>query len=125
MGRSPDKRPEKSMTKDAEDRQALREAMKAKLLPLRAVLPTGGDVKWSEIFDEFVEQHEWELALHAVCDCLLEPKSHAAPAAVIRQIETLHEAMGIVDACVADLRRKVGTGGNPAADGAFSDIPPD
>ena len=80
--------------------------MKAKLSPLRTVLSTGGDVKWSELFDEFVEQHEWELALHAVCDYLLEPTTLAPPAAVIQQIQILHEAMRIEDTCVADLRGK-------------------
>ena len=96
------------MTKDAEDRHARREAMKAKLSLLRPVLSTGGDVKWSDFFDEFVEQHEWELALHVVCDYLLEPTTQAPPAAVTQQIQTLHEAMEIEDTCVADLRRKAG-----------------
>jgi hypothetical protein len=80
--------------------------MKAKLSPLGAVLSTGGDVNWPEVFDEFVEQHEWELALHLVCDYLLEPTSQAAPEAVIRQIQSLHEARGIENTYVADLREK-------------------
>jgi hypothetical protein len=80
--------------------------MKAKLVPFREVLPTGGDVNWSEIFDEFVQQHEWELALHVVCDYLLEPTAQAASEAVIQRIQSLHAAMGIEDTCVADLRGK-------------------
>ena len=91
------------MKEEAYNQSAWRQEVVQKLASLRPVLSTGGD-DLNQLFDEFVREHEWGLALHLVCDYLLEPKSQAAPTAVIRQIETLHEAMGIVDACVADLR---------------------
>jgi hypothetical protein len=77
--------------------------MKERLASLRAVLSTGNGTNSLELFDEFVQQHEWELALHVVCDHLLEPTAQAAPSGVIQQIKSLHEAMGIQDTCVADL----------------------
>ncbi len=94
------------MTREIENQRAWPEEMKEKLARLRPVLSTGGNVHSSEIFDEFVQEHEWGLALHVVCDYLLEPTTQAPPAAVIHQIQTLHEAMRIEDTCVADLRGK-------------------
>jgi hypothetical protein len=95
------------MKEEAYNQPAWRQEIVQKLASLRPVLSTGGDDA-NQLFDDFVREHEWGLALHVVCDYLLEPKSQAAPTAVIQQVETLHEAMGIVDTCVADLRRKAG-----------------
>ena len=96
------------MTKEMENQRALQEEMKGKLSRLRAVLLTGGDVSFSKLFDEFVQEGEWELALHVVCDYLLEPNTQAAPPTVIQQVQALHEAMRVEDSCVADLQRKAG-----------------
>jgi hypothetical protein len=96
------------MTKQMENRHAWQEEMKEALARLRAALSTGGGFNSSEIFDEFIQEHEWGLALHVLCDYLLQPTTQAASTAVIQQIRTLHEAMGIEDACVADLRVKAG-----------------
>ena len=101
------------MTKEMEGQPAWREEMKEKLARLRAVLSTGKGFNFLEIFDEFVREHEWELALHVVCDYLLEPTTQAVPAAVIQQIQILHEAMRIEDTCVADLRGRAKQTGGP------------
>ena len=93
------------MKEKAHNQPAWRQEMTRKLAGLRPVLSTGGD-ELNQLFDEFVRENEWELALHLVCDYLLEPTSQRAPMEVIQQIETLHEAMGIVDSCMADLRGK-------------------
>jgi hypothetical protein len=95
------------MKEDAYKQPAWRQEMVQKLASLRPVLSTGGhDV--NQLFDEFVRAHEWGLALHLVCDYLLGPTAKAAPEGVIQQIQTLHEAMRIDDACVVDLRGKAG-----------------
>ena len=80
--------------------------MEQKLTNLRAVLSEGQALDAHQVFDEFVREHEWGLALHVVCDYLLEPTTQAAPEAVMQQIQSLHEVMAIEDTCVADLRRK-------------------
>lgn len=81
--------------------------MAQKLTSLRSVLcKEEGNVK--QFFDEFVRQDEWDMASMFVCDYLLERTAQAAAAEVIQQIEALHEAMAVVDTCVADLRRKAG-----------------
>ena len=62
----------------------------------------------SAVFDEFIREHEWELALHVVCDYLLEPATPAAAPELIAKIQNLHEIMGLEDSCVTDLHRKAG-----------------
>jgi hypothetical protein len=58
------------------------------------------------LFDDFVQHSEWELALHIVCDYLLEMRSLPAPPRVVEQINALHELMQIQDACVSELRAR-------------------
>ena len=102
------------MAREMEDQRAGQEQVKEKLAQLRAMLSTGSGFNSWEVFDEFVREHEWGLALHVVCDYLLEPTAQAAPEAVIQEIQSLHETMGIEDTCVADLRRKAQqAGGSP------------
>ena len=93
------------MKEETYNQPAWRQQMVRKLASLKPLLSTGGH-HLSQLFDDFVREHEWGLALHLVCDYLLQPTAQAAPEAVIQQIESLHEAMGIKDACVADLRGK-------------------
>lgn len=89
-----------------ENQRTSQEEMEQKLTSLRDVLFDGQGLDTHQVFDEFVREHEWGLALHVVCDYLLEPMAQAAPEAVMQQIQSLHEVMAIEDTCVADLRRK-------------------
>jgi hypothetical protein len=57
-------------------------------------------------FDEFMDQYEFELALHVVCDFILEPDSPRVDQATIDRIQRLHAAMGIDDRCVEDLQNQ-------------------
>jgi hypothetical protein len=81
------------------------DAIRQKLADLRVVLEARQDSAWLEQFDEFVREHEWELALHVVCDHLLESTDHVVRPGVLDQIAALHQATGAKDTCVADLRR--------------------
>jgi hypothetical protein len=81
--------------------------MAQKLTKLKPVLAMAND-EVNRFFEEFVREHEWELALHIVCDYLLEPETQAVSMDVIPEIEDLHAVMGILDTCGADLRRKAG-----------------
>jgi hypothetical protein len=71
----------------------------------KGVLPPGMDPQCSELFDEFVREHEFGLALHVICDHLLESKTQPTTT-LIRKIEALHAAMKIKDNCVASLQKK-------------------
>jgi hypothetical protein len=56
-----------------------------------------------EVFDEFLEANELELALHSACDALLESPYDKPSAEVLKKIEESHEAMGLRDDCVERL----------------------
>jgi len=84
-----------------------------KLTSLGTVLSEGRSLAAHQVFDEFVREHEWGLALHVVCDYFLESTVQAAPEAVMQLIQSLHEAMAIEDNCVADLRRKAESAAPP------------
>ena len=77
--------------------------LKAQLQELKEGLPEGVDLKRSQLFDELMREHEFELALHVLCDYLLEPTTQPAAPTVVKLIEKLHASMQIVDNCVADL----------------------
>jgi hypothetical protein len=81
------------------------DVFRQRLAGLRVVLEARRDSAWLAQFDEFIREHEWELALHVVCDHLLESTDHAERPEVLDQIAALHEAMAIEDTCVADLHR--------------------
>lgn len=82
--------------------------LEAKLAALRRSLPRELEAKYSNLFDEFIQQHEFELALHTVCDYLLEPTTQPHADDILEQIQNLHAAMKIEDNCLADLREKAG-----------------
>src|SRR5579863_2433795 len=71
--------PGESMAREMEDQRAGQEQVKEKLAQLRAMLSTGSGFNSWEVFDEFVREHEWGLALHVVCVYLLEPTAQGAP----------------------------------------------
>jgi hypothetical protein len=77
--------------------------LKAQLQELKEGLPEGVDLKRSQPFEEFMREHEFELALHVLCDYLLEPTTQPVAPTVVKLIEKLHASMQIVDNCVADL----------------------
>jgi hypothetical protein len=88
------------------NRDISRQELKDQLEVLKDLLPKGVDPKCSKLFDEFMREHEFGLALHVICDYLLEPTTQSATAAIIQQIQILHAAMKIEDDCVADLQKK-------------------
>jgi len=53
-----------------------------------------------DLFDGFVREAELGLALHAICDYLLEPDAPLAEGTVIENIQALHSSMELEDDCV-------------------------
>jgi hypothetical protein len=74
------------------------------LASVRPALPITGN--WLDFFDEFVEHREFDLALHSICDYLLEAESPATDLAVIESLAALHESMQIEDDCIKRLLGK-------------------
>ena len=80
-----------------------------RLEALRNVFPAGKEgSRYLGFFEEYLRANELELALHAVCDFLLEPTTPQPADDALSKIKTLHELMGLEDDCVPKLRRKSG-----------------
>jgi hypothetical protein len=60
----------------------------------------------SELFDEFLQEHEFDSALHVLCDSLLTPESGSVSDWLIQQIQILHSQMNLQDDCVVKLKQK-------------------
>ena len=79
--------------------------LQGKLQALRPVLLTARGQPFLDIFDEFMEHREFDLALHAVCDFILDSDSPKVSASIIDQVRGLHEMMSINDSCVDQLHK--------------------
>ena len=79
--------------------------VKKHLEDLKDVLLNEMDSGCSDLFDEFIREHEFGLALHVICDHVLESTTQPTTT-LIQKIEALHAAMKIEDNCVANLRDK-------------------
>jgi hypothetical protein len=58
-------------------------------------------------FDEYLDQNELELALHAACDGIMERSTRCSDE-VVRMIDDAHCVMGLHDGCVEALRKLSG-----------------
>jgi hypothetical protein len=82
--------------------------VRSQLLDLRPLFASnsGGTVS-VDYFDESLGVNELEIALHALCDCILAaPKPLAITDAEIAKIDLLHDKMGLADDCVSSIRRR-------------------
>jgi hypothetical protein len=83
------------------------------LFPLERVFDEGPEgQKYRSFFSEELDANELEVALHAVCDFLLESSTTPISASVVDQIEVLHKKMAIEDDCTAKLRHRLEAGGD-------------
>jgi hypothetical protein len=92
-------------------RDSVRRKLLVELEALRSVLTTEKGGRFLELFDEFVDHHEFELALHSVCDFVLASGSPPVATTTVDQILMLHQAMEIDDDCVEKIRNKVVSSG--------------
>jgi hypothetical protein len=80
--------------------------LQAQLQSLRTVLPSENGGPLLRVFDEFMQQHEFGLALHVVCDFILDRDPPWVDKSILEWVESLHAVMGIDDGCVQALRNK-------------------
>jgi len=80
--------------------------LQSQLQALRSVLLIEGGRSFLDLFDEFMEHREFGLALHAVCDFILDPDSPRVSKPILDQIQLLHAAMRIDDNCVEELQTR-------------------
>jgi hypothetical protein len=83
------------------------EDMRLKLESLRHLLPSdkNPDSRLA-YFDELLWANELEVALHTICNFLLEHESATVETRDIATIENLHRQMELDDDCVNQLRDK-------------------
>lgn len=86
---------------------AVRNELQVQLQSLRPVLLAESDRSFLNLFDEFVQQHEFELALHVVCDFILDSDSPRVSKSILDRIRELHAAMKVHDGCVRMLQRHI------------------
>jgi hypothetical protein len=82
------------------------EELQTQLQSLRMLLADERGHSFLDLFDEFMQQREFGLALHAVCDYLLQSDSPRVSKLTVEQIHRLHNAMKIDDQCVEDLQNQ-------------------
>ena len=87
--------------------EAVRRQLQGQLKDLRSVLANEGNRSFLDLFDEFVDHHEFELALHTLCDFILESDSPRVTTTIVDQIQHLHASMELTDSCVEQLRKKI------------------
>ena len=81
--------------------------LQSQLQGLKESIPAlQNDPKYLGLFDEFLREHEFGLALETLCDFLLEPKTASLSWPLLEQIESLHELMNVRDGCGQKLRDK-------------------
>jgi len=86
------------------------EKLKADLKALRGVLEgRSGPGDYLQWFDEFLRECELDLALHSVCDYLLED-GVGVEVSIVERIQALHALMNLDDDCVERLRSKTRVG---------------
>ena len=79
----------------------------SQLEALRTVFSRGPEgSKYLGFFCEYLSVNEFELALHAVCDFLIEPTTPAVDKTAVDRIERLHKLMKLEDDCTGELREK-------------------
>jgi hypothetical protein len=78
------------------------------LRPLRRVFESVPEsTRKAEFFDEFLEANEFELALHTLCDLLMESEGVPITTNLLEIIAELHESMEITDDWVVRLRLRL------------------
>ncbi len=81
------------------------EELESRLHALRPILLAERGGAFRDLFDEFMQHREFELALHAVCDFILEYDPPQVSKSILDQIQRCHTMMKIDDRCVEEMRR--------------------
>jgi hypothetical protein len=82
--------------------------LKNRLRNLKPLLASGTEPAYERAFNEFVDHDEFDLALHALCDFLLEPNTAPPQLEDLREIDALHQMMDVTDDCMKRLGEKSG-----------------
>ncbi len=82
-------------------------ALKTRLELLRTVFSAGIKTEvYSSLFDQFLSNREFGLALEVLCDFLLEPDVRPVSETELNEIASLHALMEVEDQCFLRLGKK-------------------
>jgi hypothetical protein len=59
-----------------------------------------------DYFDALLEANEYEVALHALCQCIVAAPAPRITDEEVERIDLLHTRMDLIDGCVESIRRK-------------------
>ena len=83
------------------------QSLAKRLEELRHVLTGKAEASgYLRFFDDFLQEWEFALALHAVCDYLLEPEVPRAEDSTLERIRDLHISLELTDDCIDRLNSK-------------------
>jgi hypothetical protein len=89
------------------DRQSHWAELRTRLEASRTIFPSGGRGETCRaLFDEFLENREFGLALDVLCDFLLEPDVPPPSETDFKEIAVLHTLMEVQNDCVLRPRDK-------------------
>ena len=81
-----------------QDRKSHYAVLRARLEALRPIFPSGGRGETCcALFDEFLENREFGLALDVLCDFLLDPETRPATETELKEIAALRVLMDVDD----------------------------
>src|SRR4051812_19230200 len=84
------------------------EGLEKRLNELRSLIASSQrGIKYVELFDEFMREKEYGLALDTFCDFVLEPDSTSFTDDLAHELISLHIAMEIDDECLLKLKRRM------------------
>jgi hypothetical protein len=88
-------------------KEAVAKELRTQLLLLRPLLLNEHAQSFLDLFDQLLQETEFELALDVVCDFILQPDSPKVSKATVDQVQRLHTAMKIDDRRVEELQKKL------------------
>jgi hypothetical protein len=81
--------------------------LRTQLQTLRPLLLADDGRAFLDLFDNLIQETEFEAALDVLCDFILQPDSPKVNKTTVDQIQRLHAAMKINDRCVEELQKKL------------------
>lgn len=78
----------------------------SRIAQLRPLIDDAGN-QTLYFFDDFLREHEFDLALHLICDFLIESPTVCISRSVLSEIRDLHKRMKLEDQCVLELEKKI------------------
>jgi hypothetical protein len=89
------------------DQQSSGPELRTRLETLRPIFSSGGKSEtFCALFNEFLENREFGLALEVLCDFLLEPDVSLPSEIELNEVAELHALMEVQDDCLLRLRGK-------------------